>query len=64
MHDHDRLDTVLAIGREPAGDHVWLNAAPPVSLSHFDPQPESPGHGPPQRREIAGVEGEHGISRR
>jgi hypothetical protein len=31
VHDHDSFDAVPAIGLQTAGDHVCLNASPPVT---------------------------------
>ena len=61
MHDADRLDGVLGVLRELVGDHRRVHAVPPVPGHEVDLETEAPGHLLPQRREVAGLEGQHPI---
>ena len=64
MNHHHRLQPLRPVRAQCALDPVGLHAPAPVAFDEFDIEPEALGHTPPQGREHAAVEHQHGIAGR
>ena len=64
VHDGHGADRVAPVGGEALVDDLGVGAVAPVALDPVDLQTEPLGHRAPQRREVAGLEGEHAVAGR
>ena len=64
VHDRNRLDLLFAIVDEPRVHSLRIDAVAPVARHELDAQPQPRRHVAPQRREMAGLEHQHGVAGR
>ena len=63
MHDEHGANPVVAIARQPLAELVGIDAPPPGAGHDLDVEAEAARHLRPVLRELADVEGEHGVAR-